>query len=345
MSLDTSKKLIKVTYEGVEFPVHKADPVLVVKDITENGTYEASADNAAGYSVVSVNVASSGGGADYLINSIINADGMTQTLSIYTPDHTPAYWKRKFSENTPDIIVRVANEIAYNNYTSAQVEDIYGWKVGDTTLYTHTDGERVEIRIDGYNHDDLSDNSGKAGITFEMTHCLATKQKITTRSDNSGGYAKMQMCTTTLPAVKELIPQDWRSIIKPVKKKSANGGDFYYSGINTLDEEIFLLSYAEFTPDVASAAGGAEEGSIYEYWIGKNTNDARTKMLGYGSTTTTGWWTRSCASTSYSRVAYVGGGSGIVAGSLGIRDLVYTEGISYAFCVGSAADYINGGNA
>jgi hypothetical protein len=34
------------------------------------------------------------------------------------------------------------------------------------------------MRIIGFNHDDLSDGSGKAGITLGMTHCLNTKYKM-----------------------------------------------------------------------------------------------------------------------------------------------------------------------
>ena len=51
-----------------------------------------------------------------------------------------------------------------------------------------TNGQTMQYRIIGINHDDLADGSGKAGITF-----LATSRGIEpdiTWSSNSGGWEK-----------------------------------------------------------------------------------------------------------------------------------------------------------
>lgn len=54
-------------YEFAEVNVPSEEPTLVTKEITENGTYNATDDNADGYSSVVVNIESSGGGGEEVI--------------------------------------------------------------------------------------------------------------------------------------------------------------------------------------------------------------------------------------------------------------------------------------
>lgn len=52
------------------------------------------------------------------------------------------------------------------------------------------------MQIIGYNHDDKSDGSSKAGITFQMKNCLATTYLMNSTRTNAGGY--VLPLTTTL---------------------------------------------------------------------------------------------------------------------------------------------------
>ena len=132
-----------------------------------------------------------------------------QTLDITDWDYSPRpKFDPVFGNNTPAQISVVSDEISKNNYTSAQVAEIYGWNIGDTITISLSTGENIEMRIIGINHDDKSDGSGKASITLEMTNCLATKYSMNSSNTNTGGYAASIMKTQTLPTIKALLPQE-----------------------------------------------------------------------------------------------------------------------------------------
>jgi hypothetical protein len=240
-------------------------------------------------------------------------------------------FSRVLSENTPAQISAVANEIAYKGLTSAEVETNYGWKVGDSLPITLTTGETIQVRIDGYNHDTLSsDHVSKAGISWEMVNCLATKYQMNSTSTNAGGWASSLLRTETLPTIFDTLPQEWKNIIKLVDKKSANGGRQNYSETLILSENLFLLSEIEVFGVITYAQDGENEGSVYEYWEGK-TNADRIKK--YDSTndgipnSATSWFLRSCYKNGTSSFCgvYAGGDAGDVTPTS-------ARGISFGFC-------------
>ena len=237
-----------------------------------------------------------------------------------------------FGNNSPEVISAVGDEIATKGYTSSQVEEIYGWKIGDTTSYTLSTGENVEMRITGFNHDDLSNGSGKAGITLEMTHCLRTLYPMNESDTNNGGYPASEMKTTTLPTIKSTLPQEWQDVIVMVNKKSANGGT-NYSETLTLSEDLFLLSEVEVFGSVSGAQDGANEGGVYEYWNGKTATD-RIKRYDKNADgvvdSAVNSWLRSSNATNNHSFAVVGTG-----GTYNYYRSYMQRGVSYAFCVGS----------
>lgn len=240
-------------------------------------------------------------------------------------------FSRIFSENSPATISAVSAEISANNMTSSQVAETYGWNLGDTTDITLSTGEVIQMQIIGFNHDDKSDGSGKAGITLQMVNCLATPYSMNNTETNMGGYATSVMKTSTLPMIKSLLPQEWVNIIKFVDKKSANGGGANYSAMRTLSEDLFLLSEIELTGSRQYSIDGEKEGVIYEYWKGKNRND---RIKNYDTDadgivdTTTVWWIRSSAEYETDRfccITKIGEASNYPASR--------TRGVSFAFCV------------
>ena len=236
-----------------------------------------------------------------------------------TGGDTPSF-STTFGENTPEQISAVSEQISANNMTSAEVEATYGWKLGDTISYTLSTGENVEMRIIGFNHDDKSDGSGKAGITLEMTNCLATKYKMNS-SRTSGGFPVFTLNTETFPTIKSQMPTEWQNAIKMVDKKSGNGGGLYYSGIVTSSEDLFVLSYIE----LMGSGTSIQEGSGYEYWVGKVATDRKKTANG----TATGWWLRTCGNTT--KVMFsVQSNSGAINEAHETTELL---GVSYAFCI------------
>lgn len=70
-------------YASVDVTVPSSTPTLITKNITANGTYNASSDSADGYSSVTVNVSGGGGASNFVYGTIIaGTEGSIQTVTI-----------------------------------------------------------------------------------------------------------------------------------------------------------------------------------------------------------------------------------------------------------------------
>ena len=56
-----------------------------------------------------------------------------------------------------------------------------------------TNGNTLTYRIIGINHDDLTDGSGKAGLTFEATNNALVHQRLNATNTNVGGWEKSEL--------------------------------------------------------------------------------------------------------------------------------------------------------
>ena len=195
------------------------------------------------------------------------------TVTYLEKPSTPA-----FSKATTAEISAISAEISANNMSSADVESIYGWKIGDTTTIPLSTGENIEMRIIGFNHDDKSDGSGKAGITLEMTHCLNTKYRIVKYSSELN-WEQTEMYVNILPNIKTTLPKEWRDAIITVDKKylKKQYDSFGVSPISTCKSDLFLISRTELTGEADDASTVRDEGSQYEYWTLHNTDVGRIK--------------------------------------------------------------------
>lgn len=204
---------------------------------------------------------------------VVNED--TQNTVTITYLEKPAF-NPIFGENTWEQIATASEQIVSENMASAEVEATYGWKLGDSKTETLSTGEVIELQIIGYNHDDLADETGKAGITLQMKNCLRTKYRIHTAGlTNKGGWGESEYRTQTLPTLKTTLSSELQSVLKQVNKKYANGSDANFSAIETAVDDLFLLSEYELFGTVSKAQNGAEEGVQYEYWIDKEDADRR----------------------------------------------------------------------
>src|SRR5574344_781221 len=62
-------------------------------------------------------------------------------------------------------------------------------------------GVAYTVQIVGVNHDDLTDGTGKANLTFELKYLLATRYAMNATDTNSGGWEASKMRTDVLPAI------------------------------------------------------------------------------------------------------------------------------------------------
>ncbi len=159
-----------------------------------------------------------------------------------------------------------------------------------------TNGNTLEYRIIGINHDDLADGSGKAGLTF-LTTSTGIQSRMNATSTSAGGWEKSELrAKMNSGEIWNLMPSDFQSKVKPVRKLTNNvGGTDKNAAVTATSDKLFLLSYSEIAPTSYWASDypwSSSEGSQYEAFRGKVANNhAANSAIAFGSS----WWERSVA--------------------------------------------------
>ena len=152
-------------------------------------------------------------------------------------------------------------------------------------------GTEYSFDVIGFNHDDLSSaqaygegtETGKAGITLQMHELFATFYQMNSTASTTGGWKQSVMRGTRIPYLEGLIPENWRSIVKPVNKKTGTGGTAT-TGIETVEDKCFIPSHIEVFGNTNGGVVG--EGQQYAYYA-KGNNAAKQKI---GTTISYAWW-------------------------------------------------------
>ena len=162
------------------------------------------------------------------------------------------------------------------------------WNTGDTITIT-LDGnyaQELTVEIADFDHDEKTDGSGKAGITFVCKYIMKGNKHMNASSTNEGGYAASEMHTTILEEVFTCLPAELQSAIKQVKKPTGTGGGSS-SGTEDVDCKLFLLSEIEVGLHSYSVEG---EGETYPIFTDANS---RKKYYEGQSDIAHAWWLRS----------------------------------------------------
>ena len=113
-----------------------------------------------------------------------------------------------------------------------------------------TNGKTLEYRIVGINHDDLSDGSGKAGLTFEATNDALGAQRMNATDANAGGWEKSELRGRLNSGdLWSLLPGELQSKVKSVKKMTDNKGGGTAGTPSATTDKVFLLSTTEVYGD------------------------------------------------------------------------------------------------
>lgn len=157
-----------------------------------------------------------------------------------------------------------------------------------------TNGETLEYRIIGIDHDDLADGSGKAGLTF-LTTSTTISFYMNATSTNVGGWEKSELRQEMNSGeFWNLMPSDFQSKVKAVKKLTNNvGGTDKNAAVTATSDKLFLLSYSEIVPTSYWASSNpwtSSEGTQYEAFQGKVTNN---HMSNAAIALDDYWWERS----------------------------------------------------
>lgn len=194
------------------------------------------------------------------------------------------------------------------------------WQVGDTKDIV-VGGETLTVEIVGFDHDDLADGSGKAGITFGLKNLMTNTRQMNSTNTNAGGFTGSDMYDWLQSTLLNSLPSDLRAVLKSVNKKTSAGNQS--STINTNAMKIFLFSEIEIFGSVAFSKSG--EGSQYARFA---TASSRIKRRSNGSGAANWWWERSPRSGSsnyFCRVTNDGNVGNVNAGAAG--------GVAFGFCV------------
>ena len=168
-----------------------------------------------------------------------------------------------------------------------------------------TDGKTLTYHIIGINHDDLADGSGKAGLTF-LTPSTTISSRMNATETNAGGWEKSELRQKMNSGeIWNLMPADFQSKVKSVKKLTNNvGSSKWDAAVTATTDKLFLLSFSEIVPTSHWASGYpwiSSEGTQYEAFRGKvaeNYPCSAIAINGY-------WWERSVFPSNSTDFLYV----------------------------------------
>ena len=200
---------------------------------------------------------------------------------------------------------------------SGMAEQFYS--VGDEKTVS-INGTDYIVTIMDFNHDDLADGSGKAGMTIGLKNCLTTTHAMNSSDTNSGGWESCAMRSWLQSTVLGWLPEELQAVIKKVNKKATAGSKS--TTIKTSEDNLFLLAEVEIFG--SKTYGSLDEGTQYSYFT---TTSRRVKKSG-DSGSATNWWERSPSVSSTSNFCDVssdGSADNYFAG--------YSDGVSFGFCI------------
>ena len=158
-----------------------------------------------------------------------------------------------------------------------------------------TNGQTLEYKIIGINHDDLANGNGKAGLTF-LTTSTTISSCMNETATNVGGWEQSELRQKMNSGeIWKLMPSDLQSKVKSVTKLTNNvNGTDKNAAVTATSDKLFLLSYSEIVATPYSGWSNylwiGNEGTQYEAFKGKVTNNySGNESLKIGNR----WWERS----------------------------------------------------
>ncbi|MGF0113014.1 DUF6273 domain-containing protein [Collinsella sp. SGI.033] len=212
-----------------------------------------------------------------------------------------------------------ATDIAKNGTSSVVYAKAKGaMDAGTVWSVKLTNGQALQYRIIGINHDDLAGGSDRAGLTFEATNTALASQRINASNTNAGGWEKSELRDRLNNGdLWALLPSELQSKMKSVTKLTDNRGGGTAGTPSATTDRVFLLSSTEVWGDLDS------DGTQYEYYASRGV----TKSSYSGASSRFDHWTRSVRSGYSASFRCVRGSGGLDYGSATFAYYVFP-----AFC-------------
>ena len=163
-----------------------------------------------------------------------------------------------------------ADDIAKNGISSVVYAKAKAAMDARTEWSVWAGSVNITYRIIGVNHDDLSDGSGKAGLTFFTTknsytnECMNDSKHVSgswTSPRNTGGWEKSELRQKmNAGKIWSYLPPNLKSKIVSVKKITDNQGGGSAGTPTATTDKVFLLSSTEIWGNIDC------DGRQYEYF-------------------------------------------------------------------------------
>ena len=225
----------------------------------------------------------------------VDSQDFTITVSISKNEvvEPMSFAKKELSECTPLQIQEVGQKghIDETDNTKWIVGNETWFNVGDEVTMTLTNGTEVVLQVADFNHD-VDENGNVLPITFITRDILPEtyRHPMNELSINEGGWVESSMREYLNTEIYNLISDEWKQLIKPVRKLTVVGGGTEKNPATTVEEsidKIFLLSYIETGIDSLNSVY-LLEGSKYNIFKSGENDEAclsRSKS--------DAWWLRS----------------------------------------------------
>ena len=170
-----------------------------------------------------------------------------------------------------------------------------------------TDGQTLEYRIIGINHDDLADGTGKAGLTFLTTSTDISSRMNAMKTSDGGWGASELRAKMNSGEIWNLMPADFQSKVNSVRKLTNNvdsGIENKDAAVTATTDKLFLLSNSEIddNPEVTENSAKwppnswlSKEGTQYEVFRTPENKSQLGNSLSNGDA----FWERSLRPTYY----------------------------------------------
>ena len=171
-----------------------------------------------------------------------------------------------------------------------------------------TNGQTLEYKIIGINHDDLADGFGKTGLTFWAVNDAIDAHRMNAKNSTRGVWEKSELRQKMNSGeIWNLMPSDFQSKVKSVRKLTNNvNGTDKNAAVTATSDKLFLLSYSEIVPTsywASSYPWTSSEGTQYEAFKGKVLDHNHgNPCLSNGCY----WWERSPYPTQFEQFLFVG---------------------------------------
>lgn len=275
-------------------------------------------------------------GSNLKITSATPGSGLT-FVGIYL-DFEEAFEEDTFIMNKYIEIIAISNSHGYNidfsTATPSQIQSaiangyLNDYVVGAEKPITLTNSTKIILRLVDKSGSIIKredDTFGNLVIEFKQIYQLIGMNATGT---NEGGWRDSRMRSTTLPALYDLLPSEWKSIIPNTKIKTMDGGNQDgVSLVETLDK-LWLPSEREiFATRSYSHLDEFNALTRFQYYAQNDNNASRIKNNLSGNAGN--WWLRSTNSAHAARFVSVSGNDGNVASSNANND----NGVSPCFII------------